>query len=79
MIICMSEILCVTNRHLCREDFLTRMEAVAATGPAGVILREKDLPETEYLELARQTVEIATDIRRPVFCTASRGQPWSWV
>ena len=58
MIICMSEILCVTNRHLCREDFLTRMEAIAAAGPAGVILREKDLTPDNYRALAQQVLTI---------------------
>ena len=54
----MSEILCVTNRRLCREDFLTRMEAVAAAGPAGVILREKDLASNDYRVLAQQVLTI---------------------
>lgn len=54
----MSEILCVTNRRLCREDFLTRMEAVAAAGPAGVILREKDLSPDDYRALARQVLAL---------------------
>lgn len=54
----MSEILCVTNRALCRGDFLARIESVAAARPSGVILREKDLPETEYEELAAQAAAI---------------------
>ena len=29
----MSDILCVTSRSLCREDFLTRLERIAAAGP----------------------------------------------
>ena len=58
MIICMSEIMCVTNRRLCREDFLTRMEVVAAAAPAGVILREKDLAPDDYRVLAQQALAI---------------------
>lgn len=58
MIICMSEIMCVTNRRLCREDFLTRMESVAAAAPAGVILREKDLAPDDYRVLAQQALAI---------------------
>lgn len=53
----MSEILCVTNRQLCREDFLTRLERIAAAGPAGILLREKDLPEADYRRLAEQVLE----------------------
>lgn len=58
MIICMSEILCVTNRKLCQEDFFLRLEKIAAARPAGVILREKDLSESEYKRLAARVQEI---------------------
>lgn len=58
MIICMCDILCVTNRHLCREDFLVRIEKIAAARPAGVIFREKDLTKDEYKELAVQVLKI---------------------
>ena len=52
MIMCMSDILCVTNRKLCREDFLTRIARIAACHPAGIILREKDMKPEDYKELA---------------------------
>ena len=58
MIMCMSNVLVITKRKLCKEDFFGRIEALAAAGPGGIILREKDLPETEYLELARRAAEI---------------------
>ena len=54
----MSDLLCVTNRTLCRENFLTRIEKIAAAHPRGIILREKDLTEDEYLALAAQTAAI---------------------
>ena len=54
----MSDILCVTNRKLCREDFLTRIERIAACHPAGIILREKDMKPEEYKELAAAVMEI---------------------
>lgn len=54
----MSEILCVTNRALCREDFLTRLERIAAGGAAGIILREKDLPLQAYQALAEQVLPV---------------------
>lgn len=54
----MSDIICVTNRHLCEGDFLTRIEQIAKYRPAGIILREKDLAEDEYRVLARQVMEI---------------------
>lgn len=55
------KILCVTNRKLCREDFLERIEMVARSlhgRVSGIILREKDLPEEEYRELAGKVMEI---------------------
>ena len=58
MIMCMSEILCVTNRTLCREDFLTRIERIAACHPAGIILREKDMKPEDYKELAAAVMEL---------------------
>lgn len=54
----MSDILCVTNRKLCREDFLTRVERIAACHPAGIILREKDMSPEEYETLAAAVMEI---------------------
>ena len=58
MIMCMSDILCVTNRKLCQEDFLARIERIAACHPAGIILREKDLPPAEYRRLAAEAMRI---------------------
>ena len=78
MIICMCDILCVTNRHLCREDFLVRIEKIAAARPAGVIFREKDLTKDEYKELAVQVLKICEKYKTPCIlhraeweCTAS--------
>lgn len=54
----MSDLLCVTNRTLCREDFLCRINQIAKAKPAGIILREKDLPEAEYRALAADVLSI---------------------
>ena len=54
----MSDILCVTNRLLCNEDFLVRIEKLAAAHPKGIILREKDLSEDEYMGLASKVIAI---------------------
>ena len=58
MIMCMFDILCVTNRKLCQEDFLTRIERIAACHPAGIILREKDMSPVEYRVLAAEIIKI---------------------
>lgn len=55
---CMSDILCVTNRKLCRENFLARMERITACHPAGIILREKDMSPEEYKTLAATVMDI---------------------
>lgn len=61
MIMCMSDILCVTSRNLCKEDFLVRIQRIAACHPAGIILREKDLTEDEYSALAQQVMKICAE------------------
>ena len=65
MIIFMSDILCVTNRSLCSEDFLERIEKIAAAHPKGIILREKDLAEDVYKELAKDVLDICKKHRTP--------------
>ena len=47
-------LLCVTNRSLCRGDFLEQFARVVDLRPAGILLREKDLSEAEYAALARR-------------------------
>lgn len=54
----MSDIICVTNRKLCKGEFLERVENIAQAGPKAVILREKDLGEKEYTVLAERVMEI---------------------
>ena len=53
-----SDILCITNRKLCKEDFLKRIETIAATHPKAIVLREKDLSEEEYKILAEKVIHI---------------------
>ena len=65
MIIFMSDILCVTNRTLCKEDFLQRVEKIAASHPKGIILREKDLSEEEYKKLAEKVIQICEEYHVP--------------
>lgn len=51
-------IIYVTNRKLCRSDFLQRLEQLAAGRPDGIILREKDLTVAEYETLAERANKI---------------------
>ena len=54
----MCEVLCVTNRLLCRGDFTERIQRLAKAQPEGMILREKDLTESGYKSLAGTVMEI---------------------
>ena len=47
-----SDIICVTNRHLCEGDFKEKLVEIAKAHPSAIILREKDMSEEEYGELA---------------------------
>ena len=61
----MSDVICVTNRSLCRGDFLERIEEIAKQHPAGILLREKDLTEEEYKQLAEQVMQICKKYQVP--------------
>lgn len=54
----MFEIIAVTNRIQCREPFAERLARLRNAGVSAVVLREKDLPDAEYLELARKAAGI---------------------
>lgn len=54
-------LLCVTNRHLCRGDFLVRIEQLAQARPFAIMLREKDMDAGEYEALA---IEVETICKR---------------
>lgn len=61
------KLIAVTDRTLCRGDFLQQMEKVASVHPLAVILREKDLPEEEYTSLAEKIQEICRAASVPFF------------
>lgn len=58
MIISMYKLICVTNRNLCADDFIRQTEKVAAAHPDCIILREKDLDEDTYSDLAEKVIRI---------------------
>lgn len=55
------KIIAVTNRSLCERPFSEQIKRVCEKKPSALILREKDLPETEYEELAKQVLEICDE------------------
>ena len=70
-----SDIIAVTNRHVCRQSYddhnlpysfpteplLKQIRQLCLTNVEFIILREKDLPETEYLELAKSAFDICSN------------------
>lgn len=57
----MFRIICVTNRKLCAGDFIARLSEISRGGADYVILREKDLSEAEYAELAERALNVCGD------------------
>lgn len=57
--------ICVTNRALAERPFLEQLACVLATKPYAMILREKDLTEEAYEELAGKVKKLCenTDTR----------------
>lgn len=52
----MFRIICVTDRKLCAGDFAARLAEISRGGADMIILREKDLNEAEYAELAERAL-----------------------
>lgn len=60
-------IIAITNRELCAEPLPTRIVKLCAAGIDRVIVREKDLPERDYLTLMRDILhELPPDQRDKV-------------
>ncbi len=64
-IIFMSDLICITNRSLCKGDFLTQIEKIAKAHPKAIVLREKDMLPDAYRELAGQVMEICEKYKTP--------------
>ena len=59
-------LICVTHRLLCPDDFSARLERIAAQHPYAIVLREKDLSESEYEALARDCLAICKRYHVPL-------------
>ena len=57
----MFKLLSVTNRRLCGEPLPERVRRLGAGGVDAVILREKDLPESEYRILAEEVLSVCRE------------------
>jgi len=54
-------IIAVTNRLLCKDNFLNQLEQICKAEPYAIILREKDLPDCDYENLAGYVKKICAD------------------
>ncbi|MDE7312129.1 MAG: thiamine phosphate synthase [Eubacterium sp.] len=59
------KILCITNRHLCTQDYLAQVGQIARSCPQAVIVREKDLAEEEYEKLAGKVMKVCAQYQVP--------------
>ncbi len=55
MTTCMCKIICVTDRELCKGDFLDRLAAISTH--AEIILRDKKSDDEQYLDLLRLVID----------------------
>lgn len=59
--------ICITNRHLIPEErFLEQIERIAMCNPKAIVLREKDLTEEAYAELAKKVCAIGERRKTPI-------------
>ena len=65
MIIYMFKIICVTDRKLCDEDFLTRIEKIASAKPDRIIFRDKNCNDEEYVKFALKILAISDTYHIP--------------
>lgn len=61
----MFDLICVTNRKICKGDFFTRIDEIARSCAKSIILREKDLDEDAYTALAGQVLAICKKYETP--------------
>ena len=70
-------VICVTNRRLCKRDFFEQLRLISEAKPEYIILREKDMREEDYFPLAEKALEICrsngTKLICNTFLNAARG------
>ena len=65
-----SRLICVPQRQACQGDFLQRLAAILSCRPAGLVLREKDIPLKDYLSLAARVYPLCSRYQVPLTLTA---------
>lgn len=59
----MCKFIVITNRKMCRGDFLEQIDLICRAGADRIILREKDLSETAYKKLAMKVLDVCRPYR----------------
>ncbi len=62
-----SRLIAVTERALCPAGLMNQLARVCALRPESVILREKDLPEAAYVDLAEEAAALCRSFSVPLF------------
>lgn len=57
----LENIVAITNRKLCKGEFLEQIEYLCKNNISKIILREKDLPEESYMILAEDVINIVSN------------------
>lgn len=55
------KIISISNRKLCTDDFLSRLEDISNSGVESIYLREKDLSQEDYQELAEKVLKVCNN------------------
>lgn len=63
-------ILCVTQKSVVVDDFLTRIEKILSAKPYALVLREKEMQESEYSQLAYEVHLLCKQYQTELFLNA---------
>ena len=61
-------VVAVTNRHLCYNDYFEQIKKIAYSGVKTIIVREKDLSESEYLKLFGGVLKACEETKTGIEC-----------
>lgn len=59
------DVIAISNRKLCERPFMVQLERVCRYHPRALVLREKDLTEEKYTELAEQALKLCDHYQVP--------------
>lgn len=62
----LQNVICITDRHLCRRPFQDQMRIVAAQQPAAIVLRELDVMEDAYKILVERVRPVCEEFGVPL-------------